>query len=754
MIKFDNKYVDEWNRKIVFAPNGFGKTTNSMKLKEEIDKSYRTLLFTRREISNLVSTYKNKIFFGETAILSENNNRLKDNFKTINPIKGYLKTNYGSINLAKIKKESFTFGSASIKKIDDLTDILALENRILKNSIYIFKKEEALLLDKKLNIQYYNESKEILDNTSNIKKTKIKKNHTPITEEIYNYLLECRKYIENVSENNKCLLCGKNFKTKNNLLHAVDKKMAKYYVLNGSNIYDRLTNLVSKIYVLCNDIKIKNINLTDLIFMDLNINNIEIKDMIKILKNYISICDYNVHILTKDILNITFGDSTIFDIINIYRVNCAKINKEKNDLSNIKRFKTYICSELDKIISSNYNITFESPENELELKIKIDGIEIDKSLYEILSESEIKRFCLVVLRALIKYGKYNVLILDDPIDSYDDYYMLVACNYIKTILSESKLVNWYVFTNNFDALYNLSQSLKCDSYIYYQNPDDLFNKKGNISITSFISTYKEIQEVNLNEINLMYRFLKEQITADNDLSFIAFIVTLRNFNALVLNQYENIVIKRGNKRGNIYTSEDDFKKELKCFVEHYYMHYDYNNNVSYGINSDTVTIKQIANLYNKVSKFKNNKYISNYSQNNNSIVSYRETILKKNFDQFVGNRLLNLIFFKIAAFSYLKYEFEKKIILKLKNDYLWNTNDMNKIINTNSLGKKIKTMIEINKQIYNNATDYLKKCVQIFEENNLLFNMFEHGLENMYPPYIVTNIKDIRKFKMSIDALV
>ena len=379
----------------------------------------------------------------------------------------------------------------------------------------------------------------------------------------------------------------------------------------------------------------------------------------------------------------------------------------------------------------------------------INNVPITESLYQTLSESEIKRFALVVLHAMIHYGKYDYIILDDPIDSYDDYYLLIACSYIKEILEEKKLLGWYIFTNNYDALRILSSILKCDSITFYDDPDCIFSSLP-MQTLSFVSTYKEVQSASQNEVVTLFDYVKtNKAEIDPELGFITFIITLRNMNATIFNTFENVNVTSKTKKA--ITKNTLFATQLKSYVEHYYMHYDPNPDVN-GINSHSNNIDTIYQIYNMITRFKNS-ITSNLSGNLGPIEKMRESLAKKPFLTLSGSKLINLICKKITIISFLKYEFEKLLITKLGTSFRFVQSDIDTIVTTKCLGHKLNKAKAINIGSGYCAKRFLDKYDKIFDKYSVLINSFDHAFELMFPPYIMTSIKDIKKFNEDIEEL-
>lgn len=143
MIKFEEELVNKWNHKIVYAPNGFGKTTNANKLNNYLsNKGNRSLIFTRKQIEDLVKTYNNKIFFGETAINAEENISIKEKYKNNDESKNYFKHNYGSKAISTLKKNSFFIVKSSIKSFDDFEDI----TKVSFDGKDVFSENDAIIV--------------------------------------------------------------------------------------------------------------------------------------------------------------------------------------------------------------------------------------------------------------------------------------------------------------------------------------------------------------------------------------------------------------------------------------------------------------------------------------------------------------------------------------------------------------------------------------------------------------------------------
>ncbi len=686
-----------------------------------------------------------EFFFGETAINAEENKLINENYKNDKNVKKYFKDKYGSHDIRKLSQSSFFIAKSNIKKLDNFDDVINLSF----DEKNIFEENEALNIDKKLNFNIYIQINKLLENKDKIKKGRIYKRIEFVDEEFLNSLEMIKNYAM-ANEKTNCPVCGKKFLTKERLLEAIEKKKGKYRLIETNNLYNLLLNIIKQI----TNNYFEDSDISKYLF-DFDSHTLsEIKGMIRLISNYNNLCEKTFKSMSKYFGDININGKSVSEISNKFKNNVKKIETEKSNITNIKRFTGYIIRELNNLISIDNDCDFNAVPNKLEITISFLDGNNKSTLYDVLSESEIKRFSLVVLRALIKYGKYDTLILDDPIDSYDDYYLLVACDYIKNVVNENKLQNWYILTNNFSALSNISKILHCDSVIYYYEPDDIFTLN-KFKISYFVSDYKEIGTISKNELHLLKKYLAGQLNADDRLSYISLIPTLRNFKTLILNNYDKLIVKKGRKISGSpakYYSDDDYLKDIKKCIEHYYMHYDENVDSILGVNSNTIEVNRIIDLYNRVCTA-NPALLSYYSADTSSICSMREQVAKTNFSSFSGSKIINLVFLKICIVSYLKFEFEKQLIVKLRTRFSFSNSDIDLICNTNALWNKINKAKELNANSSYGAEDYLINYSEVFEKNKLLFNLFDHALEQMFPPYIATNVKDIKKFRIEIEEL-
>ena len=99
--------VENWNKKVVYAPNAFGKTTSSNYLKDYYNNNGEKVeIFTRKKIESLVASFEDNFYIGKYAKLEQKISEIKnqlDNEKIIEKIMKHTKQK----SAATLKKCSF-----------------------------------------------------------------------------------------------------------------------------------------------------------------------------------------------------------------------------------------------------------------------------------------------------------------------------------------------------------------------------------------------------------------------------------------------------------------------------------------------------------------------------------------------------------------------------------------------------------------------------------------------------------------------
>lgn len=742
MIEFEKKFIFEWKNSIIFAPNSFGKTTLSKRIKKEIEKENpdSCLLFTRRQMDDLMSFSKNSFYFGDSAIYRNKNKIIQNNFEESTIFRDFISSTYNVKSALALKDISLFFTLSNLKNLNT-TSLLQLS--LVETPVSLdYGLAESVKLDNLLNINIYNS---LTNEIIHAKEPKFKKSKTYISNSIFNILQELCDYAFR-NKLDYCPLCGKKFADNEKLKLAINKRLKKYEILSETNpatfVNDFYNAICSKLLNESDDIIMS-------IFSGIDQETITFAGKIKVLINYKKICDNNNSLIKRALRNLKINGIDVGSLVDNFNDNLTRIKNSDKKVNQRKRTLDFIKEEFDKIASyseASIKLDYEN------MSISIEGQETKKqNIGDILSESESKRLCLAVLRAKVKYGKYSTIILDDPIDSYDDYYVGIVCSYIAALVKERKVSDgYYIFTNNNNALYRLSAELKCNSIIMYEDPDEVFltcNTK-NKNYLTLSATYHEIESINKSEIVLLYEYLTSPPNGtnfDNELAFIAFLTTMRNIKTTILGKYENFEISF-----NSQLCKDDFSERCKEIIEHLYMHYEPGY---FGRSSMSALMSEAFDLYQHFMPIRNRCVLYN-SSNFNSIILQRERISKMPFRQHSGNKLVALIFKKIVFISELKFKFESIVLDKLENKFGYSKNDIDSIAKTNSgFMSKMKKARAIDNKTGKRASKFIDLVIETHKKHSNLINEFDHALNLMYPPYLNTRIFDIKKYKNDIEKI-
>src|SRR5574344_2360160 len=112
MITYSDKCIDSWSKKIIFAPNGFGKTLSSAALEKDLQaKGNHPIVFTRRKVEQLVDLKNGSIFVGETARESAENQTLIEEYQKKKILRKVLENLYGISEVEKVISKSYLFST-------------------------------------------------------------------------------------------------------------------------------------------------------------------------------------------------------------------------------------------------------------------------------------------------------------------------------------------------------------------------------------------------------------------------------------------------------------------------------------------------------------------------------------------------------------------------------------------------------------------------------------------------------------------
>ncbi len=741
MLYFNDSKIMEWNKKVVYAPNSFGKTTSANSLyKKHYDMGGKVDIFSRQKIQSLVSNFGSKFFLGAKSGLEARKAEIEEWLKKNKTLVNVFSYKSKAKNTSELKENSFYCSFQNIKNLYSIPEIpeqYKVKSKLLKK----FSLEDVKTLDQNLSHELFNKIDSFLKELEGYElinyKTSAEVSNYEVSENVLLEIQDIYFYCK-FNKVNKCYLCGKKFKSHDALLEHIENRMSELKVDEKKE--SKLKQLVYEVIKLRDDSK-------DKILLDLfNKEYSTVKRQVALLSFYRNICLCCISYMHNEVLSSkiedsdSISDNTIYNLI-LEKENIEKKLKEKKKTKKqIKTFNDYIINEMRKFLILNDRINVEPLQDTCGLSFKISGKVVDP--YEILSESEIKRLSLIVLKAEVRYQHIETLILDDPIDSYDDYNKRIACQYISELVTKRSLKQWYIFTNDFECVYYLSKCLKAPTIFNLQDIDRVFNSSSNdIEVEC---NCKQVGVIAKNDLYFLDYFINRKqsnFEFDTDIFLCALTLTLRNVKTDFLNKYDNISISN-----SPFLTKNDWSNHIKTYIEGYTEHYDI-------INSPIVEIKDVVLPFYSLSTNHRSSFPTLNIRNNNTFETYRENVSKAVLPRNnTYSDVVNYLFKKVVIVNYLKYELEKKLMLLVKNTFT--TTDFSSVESINSgLGNRIAEAIKINKTIGYGLEIKLNKIESIHKNFSSLYNSIDHGTTLMISPYLSTSVKDIENFKNEINKI-
>lgn len=744
MIKYQKSFIPDWRNKIVYMPNGGGKTTSASLLKNDlrITEGVYVDLFTRRTIENLIfigdSKY-NEIYFGFDAERIRKRDELSKIISDASPIGKFVKEVYSETNAKKAREKSFYCAVSSASNLKD-KPIRYSKPRVA--SEIDFDNDEVLNeLDGCLDPNIYFSGKKI---NKDVVKNKIISldwdSDYCIPEEQFEEILDLYCYCI-LYKVKTCLLCGHEYRSYRTLKNRIDAHFSKLSKMENSSVTNDVLSLSRQIYLKS---KVSPI-LNKLFPLKERTLNACLRDILL----YVRLCDLTLYYISKRLLNQkTINNKSVDECA----TELEKIENEiKNHASNRKRvnsFNNYLIKEINNFIRLPKEISISALEGNYGLSFKIDNKKINP--YETFSESEIKRFALVALKAEIHFGKINTLILDDPVDSYDDYNKVICIDYISDICKMSKLISCYILSNDFEAIFRLSKQCKKDVIFYLP---DFGTKLGGTDIGGLIRINCDKNDVELiskNEIVFFSKLVgeKQNYLFNYESLLTALILSCRNFNTEVFSKLSRIKIDKSNGSTTVIDStwQNDVSERIVAKVEHFI---PYSSNPT--SNSLTITFGEVCDCFARLSK---NKKTFPFLNKTDTRLFYdvRKNIAESSFvfgDGYSG--VLNYISKKMVIVSHVKFMLEKKLIDKIETEY--GTKFAATVVGVKTLGKKITAARIIDKANGNKAESFLETVSDIHEKYSTLYNLFDHGLTEQFSPYLPASNFDINNFYLEVEAL-
>lgn len=714
----DIKDFDSWFGKIVFAPNASGKSRVAANLYDYFheEKGQSVQLFSSKTIAELVSVSKEDIFIGKTSINKLENKNIVENLDDNKNFKKTINDKYSETSAKGLKEKSAFFSSLNLtnlnlksffqKEIFDYDD----------NSKSKLSDEEIFSIDQEIK---YDIILEIKNNLLNLEDNEVDDNYNDSSElteeqiEMFNKVLNLTKQKRYIN----CPSCGKEFTSNEELIDSMTRNLNRFIINNDINKKKIINEIWQKI------ISNKNTSLSK--YISLNEEQISAK-LVNILEYYELYRQTNNQI-KKYLLSLDYGVenfSSLKEVKAKYDSNNELIIQEKNSIINDESFSNCIIKEFSNLVllPEKLELTFSDDK----LNVIVDG-EV-KNVNDVLSESEIKRLALAVLKSILINTNIDKVILDDPIDSYDSYYMNIACGYISDLVNKFN-VEWLILTHMYDLILNLSlnniSKLQYVMYLYdpnykINNDDDMVKRPDLIKF--IVEDIEDIEFLNQNEILIIQKILESGRKSKNDkiFSMVAMFPILRSsvkeINSLILINYKNSKIKK---------SIEELEKN--------FLHYSL---------CDEKT-KKIIDL--------NKKYFLNFKKcsNNyeNSLIKLRENYLNEKFkDIKINNFLVKYIMFMMLRISNSKYMFEKEIYKLLVNEKV-DIGTIDLYLRTNKLGAKIRI---IESKL---SEDKKNQITRIYSSYTALINVYSHSLTKMFPPYLTTNIRDVALLEYDISKI-
>lgn len=729
--------INKNKRTILFGPNGFGKSRKSNELFDILKRdNIKTEIYTAKRIDELVNVNRKTILIGDSSTNRMQNIDIENKYKQkLNEyVTNYARTHYDSTNATQLNRASYYFSSKQLTNF--LNSYIYFKNIYMKNQKKLKLKlsfEDIINLDK----EFYDVKVTIPDiNNLDDKAFNISEDKAVYSEEDYNLIQKILLFVE-TRDIAYCPVCGTTFKDNKDLVAHINEEFNTVININHSKIIEEIIlewdkvekrhNANSpywKIFTKPNYSDPKNIldNLVIYLNYFLNFNEIYLQAFIDKFESE-NIIDINE--FKKDI--ILFND------------NLNKIDKEEREITSNTSYMKKIIDEFNNIVSLPDDIKLEESKS-LELKVRVDN-NIENPL-DILSESELKRLSLAVLHVTILERNSEYVILDDPIDSYDDFYKKKATEYIYN--NVLKLVNnWFVTSHKFEFIQQLCEFFKNDAldvdvYYWYYDPNyiNLNHKTENPT--------KKISKIGLKDFNifvndemLLLRNIinnknnSSEYNIDKTFAYLSMICILRTFKNELVNGYSGIL--------NVLDRNKKIQKKLN-YIENSYIHFSIDREVT-AIHLEYILNKWI--ISNGNIDIKNN-------QKNIPLNKLRENYLVEDFDNIRGtNIVLKDVLFKILWLIYCKYKLDEKLFLFCKNELNWDIKQLRKMLYVRTYSKKIR-YVRDSLSTYNNKIDEIEG---VYIKHRALLNDYSHSASRLFPPYMVTSIKDISNFYEDINNI-
>ena len=729
--------IDENRKTILFAPNAFGKTTLSIELYEDLTKKgVRTELFTAKRTRELVNVKRKEILIGDSSINKAHNIDIEDfyNLKFNSYLSEFAKNNYKANNATQLNSISTFFSNRKLtnfrKGFIFFKDLIFDKTNIININLNF---EEIISLDKEL----YGITVDIPDYSSiNFDEIELSPNTPIYTDENYNSIQSVLNFIRQRSIK-KCPVCGSKFESNADLIKHVLNEIKR---VNSYKQSVFLKNLILE----WDKIEFRHRENSPLWKIMNKPKELDVEDILKKVIDYDKVVR-DFQNLYKEVFIKDFNENSKIDLDSLkkdaikFNNNLDVIEEEDRKIESNDNFMRIVCDEFAKLVDLPDGIDlYES--KAFELKVRVNGK--DEDPYEVLSESELKRLSLAIIKATIIERHSGYLILDDPIDSYDDFYIRKATEYINTNLL-SEVNKWLITSHQFQFIQQLANELHCnkiDALILYGFLDpNYINLKAKIK-----NPKKEVQQIRLHDLNIFVndemillkniannRKTSSENNIDKIFAYLSMVCILRTFKNELVNGIDGI----------IYVNDRNRKIQNKLnLIEDSYLHYSIDRKASL-VQLEYILEKWLVNNHNLgFNMMDTNKYMNDI----------RDKYLTTPFDKIKGkNIVLKDVLFKMLWVSKCKYELDRSLYVFCCDEMKWNSSQLRDILNKKTFNSKLKFVQKnIKKQ-----TLKLKDIEETFNRHKALMNDYSHSASRLFPPYMVTSIKEISAFYNDIQKL-
>lgn len=570
------KKLGNSNIAILYGPNGTGKTSlakildNNLKEADvELGVVYKRREYTEKnnDIFHVINDQNNRnIIAGETSDYF-----LGDNIKRECELKKYIDNEFSKLfgtTIQKQLKDKFNISSGKSELINYISDAKIQEfikdivnskskgNKIDRKN-FIDKINKMGLIDsdnKEYNkieyeyiIQNFSDKKSIIYKIITINDIKMNKNVRKIEEsEVALKILQQFKYID------ECVVCDNENIDRDNLIKK--KKNIKDNVIKEMD--EKTKAIINDIIAMIDKLNEDPFGIKDIFLEAISLGEMQLVKNLKILiMEHIKIFNDEISNLFKHCLN----DSDIRERYNEY----TNILKEQPEITDEELL--FIKNIVSENIGKEIELQRDSNEGN-KFNLFLDGEDIlnveREKLHLSNGEQNFISLAFEFLKA--KKSKAPIVILDDPISSFDSIYKNKIAFCIVRFLQDKNVL---VLTHNTDLIRLLEYQLRnCFNLYLFNNSEDSNN--------GFIKVCKNEQDIFLNLDKLLKLFRKDILEEikDERLYLISMISFMRGYSNIigdsnsykklskVMHGYENDTINLTQIYNKLFGDEDCLKK--------------------------------------------------------------------------------------------------------------------------------------------------------------------------------------------------